>query len=197
MEKNIKGTLLSIAKLATIFLLSILFFILLYFVLKDTGVIGKFSNVSELKEIILSAGVLSYALFALLQFLQVTFIPLPASVTTIVGVILFGPIKAFAISLFSILCGSFVAYFLGRVFGKKVLPWAIGDDKSEEVSTLLAKGKIPFFFMMLFPFFPDDLLCLLAGVSKMDFKFFLITNIITRSIGLFCLCFISGGVFRL
>lgn len=197
MEKNIKNTLLSIAKLTTIFLLSISFFILLYFVLKDTGVIGKFSNVSELKTIILNAGALSYALFSLLQFLQVTFIPLPASVTTIVGVILFGPIKAFAISLFAILCGSFVAYFLGRVFGNKILPWAIGHDKSEDVSNLLAKGKIPFFFMMLLPFFPDDLLCLLAGVSKMDFRFFLITNIITRSIGLFCLCFISGGMIRL
>ena len=93
------------------------------------------------------------------------------------------------------MCGSLVAYFLGRLFGSKVLPWAIGQNKAEDISKLLEKGKVAFFFMMLFPFFPDDLLCLLAGVSKMDFKFFILTNIVTRTLGLFCLCFIGGGIF--
>ena len=48
--------------------------------------------------------------------------------------------------------------------------------------------------MMLFPFFPDDILCMLAGVINMDFKFYLLTNLITRPIGIFCLCFLGSGV---
>ena len=196
-ERYLKQSLMGIIRLVLVFILSGLLFVALYFVLKDTGIIGKFSNVTELKQIISSAGALSYSLYALLQFLQVTFVPLPASVTTIVGVILFGPIKAFVISLFAILCGSFVAYFLGLLFGNKILPWAVGIEKAKELSLLLSKGKIAFFLMMLFPFFPDDLLCLLAGVSKMDFKFFLITNLITRFLGLFCLCFIGSGIIHI
>ena len=195
MSIKIKSSFLGLIKLAFVFLLSVALFVGLFFFLKVTGIIGKFSNVEELKIIISSAGFLSYFLFALLQFLQVTFVPLPASVTTIVGVLLFGPIKAFVVSLLAIMCGSLVAYFLGRLFGSKVLPWAIGQNKAEDISKLLEKGKVAFFFMMLFPFFPDDLLCLLAGVSKMDFKFFILTNIVTRTIGLFCLCFIGGGIF--
>ena len=197
MPLNIKSSIVGLIKLALVFVLSILFFVGLFFFFKWTGIIGKFNNVEELKAIISSAGFLSYFVFALLQFLQVTFIPLPASVTTIVGVVLFGPIKAFIVSLLAILCGSLVAYFIGKMFGSKILPWAIGQNKADEISSLLGKGKIAFFFMMLFPFFPDDLLCLLAGVSKMDFRFFLVVNLITRTIGLFCLCFVGSGIFGL
>lgn len=197
MPLNIKSSIVGLIKLALVFVLSILFFVGLFFFFKWTGIMGKFNNVEELKAIISSAGFLSYFVFALLQFLQVTFIPLPASVTTIVGVVLFGPIKAFIVSLLAILCGSLVAYFIGKMFGSKILPWAIGQNKADEISSLLGKGKIAFFFMMLFPFFPDDLLCLLAGVSKMDFRFFLVVNLITRAIGLFCLCFVGSGIFGL
>ena len=197
MPLNIKSSIVGLIKLALVFVLSILFFVGLFFFFKWTGIIGKFNNMEELKAIISSAGFLSYFVFALLQFLQVTFIPLPASVTTIVGVVLFGPIKAFIVSLLAILCGSLVAYFIGKIFGSKILPWAIGQNKADEISSLLGKGKIAFFFMMLFPFFPDDLLCLLAGVSKMDFRFFLVVNLITRTLGLFCLCFVGSGIFGL
>ena len=184
----------TIVKPLFLFLFSIFFFVGIYVFLRQSGILGKFSDVRELKEIINSTGVFSYFVFALIQFLQVTFVPLPASVTTIVGVILFGSIKAFVISFFSIFSGSVVAYVIGIACGNKILPWALGKETSDGVKNLLSKGKIPFFFMMLFPFFPDDILCLIAGVSKMDFKFFLFTNIITRAVGLFCLCFVSGGI---
>ena len=178
-----------------LFVFSICFFVGIYFFAKRSGIIGKFSNVKELKEIISKAGIFSYFVFSLIQFLQVTFMPLPASVTTVVGVIMFGPIKTFVMSFCAILCGSFVAYLIGIVCGDKILPWALGKETSDGVKIFLAKGKIPFFCMMLFPFFPDDLLCLMAGMSRMDFRFFLFTNIVTRAIGLFCLCFLSNGIF--
>ena len=184
-------------RLGIIFLMASVILLAIYLVLKKAGVISKFNNLAELKKIILGAGVLSYGLFALLQFLQVTLIPLPSSVTTLAGVIIFGPWRAFVISLLSILLGSVVAYIFGRFCGNKVLPWAVGESKANEVKSLIAKGKIAFFFMMLFPFFPDDVLCIMAGVSRMDFKFFLITNIITRTIGLFTFCILGGNIFSL
>jgi len=192
MPRNVKRFFMPTIKLLSITLLSCLLFLGLFFLFKSTGWLGKFSNVQELKKIILSAGFFSYSVFVALQFLQVTVIPLPASVTTIVGVILFGPFIAFVLSLLSILMGSFFAYFLGRTFGEKLLTWAIGKKKTLQLQNLSKKGNIIFFLMMLFPLFPDDILCIMAGVSNMNFRFFLMTNLVTRTIGIFCLCFLGS-----
>lgn len=181
----------AMVKLTVTFLLSIGFFVGLYYLFKNTGWIGKFSNVAELKVILSSAGFWSYAVFAVMQFLQVSIIPMPASVSTIVGVICFGPWIAFGISLLAILFGSIVAYIFGRVFGSKLIYWIVGKERGEEFCKLLLRGKWAFFVMMLLPLFPDDILCLVAGACGMNFRFFLVTNLITRTIGIFCLCFLG------
>ena len=107
-----KEFVVAMVKLTVTFLLSIGFFVGLYYLFKNTGWIGKFSNVAELKIILSSAGFWSYAVFAVMQFLQVSIIPMPASVSTIVGVICFGPWIAFGISLVAILLGSIFAYIV-------------------------------------------------------------------------------------
>lgn len=190
--KSVAKKIAQYGRLLLLFVLSIGAVVGLYYFLKDTGIIGKFNNIQELQSLIASAGFWSILVFFVLQFLQVTVIPLPSSVTTVVGVLLFGPYIAFFISLIAILLGSITAYFLGRVVGLKLLLWAVGKEQTAEVQRLFKKGKVMFFLMMLFPFFPDDLLCAFAGVAEMDFKYFLLTNIITRTIGLFCLCFLSN-----
>lgn len=192
MVKRIKAYFMPIIKLTCVFVLSVAFFIGLYYLFKSTGWLGKFNNVEELKKIIQGAGFYSYSIFVLIQFLQVTILPIPGIVTTIVGVILFGPIISFFLSLLAILLGSISAFFIGKSLGIKVLHWAIGKEKTENLSNKLKKGKYVFFLMMLFPFFPDDILCMLAGVINMDFKFFLYTNLITRTIGIFSTCFLGS-----
>lgn len=167
--------------------------IILFFIVKFSGIVNILTNLQKLKNFIISVGFWSYTVFALLQFLQVTLLPLPSSVTTITGVVLFGPFTTFIISTLSILLGSFFAYGCGRFFSEKVLNRLI-KQKNFKIIKNKKQSKFLFFIMMLFPFFPDDLLCLFAGFAKMDFKFFLLTNIITRPVGLFCLCFISSKV---
>ena len=192
MSRHNKACFLAVLKLFSVFILSIAFFVGLYYLFKSTGWLGNFESVEELKKIIQGAGFYSYSIFVLIQFLQVTILPIPGIVTTIVGVILFGPVIAFFLSLLAILLGSISAYFIGKVLGIKVLNWAIGKEKTEVLQNKLKKGKYVFFLMMLFPFFPDDILCILAGVINMDFKFFLNTNLITRTIGIFSTCFLGS-----
>ena len=192
MSRHNKAYLLAVLKLFSVFILSIAFFVGLYYLFKSTGWLGNFESVEELKKIIQGAGFYSYSIFVLIQFLQVTILPIPGIVTTIVGVILFGPVIAFFLSLLAILLGSISAYFIGKILGIKVLNWAIGKEKTEVLQNKLKKGKYVFFLMMLFPFFPDDILCILAGVINMDFKFFLNTNLITRTIGIFSTCFLGS-----
>lgn len=164
-----------------------------YFGLKYTGVLEKINSAEDIKNFILSGGNLSVFLFFLLQFLQVTFLPLPAFITTVVGALIFGPVNSFIISFVAIMLGSVFAFYLGRKFGKKLLAWIAGKEDAEKWSKKLTNGKYAYFLMMLFPLFPDDILCMAAGVTNMSFKFFFVTNLITRPIGIFCICFLGSG----
>lgn len=164
-----------------------------YFILKNTGLLEKFNSLEDIKNFILSGGNFSVFVFVLIQFLQVTILPLPAFLTTIAGALIFGSLKAFILSVISIMLGSFFAFWLGRKFGKKILIWIAGKKDAEKWTKKLTNGKYAFFLMMLFPAFPDDILCIAAGVTNMTLKFFTITNLITRPLGIFCLCFIGSG----
>lgn len=164
-----------------------------YFVLKFTGLLNNFNSLEDVKQFILSGGKLSIFIFILIQFLQVTFLPIPAILTTLAGALIFGPWQTFLVSLISIMLGSIFAFWLGRKFGKGILTWIAGKDDAEKWTKKLTDGKYVFFLMMLFPVFPDDILCIAAGVTNMSFDFFFITNLITRPIGIFCTCFLGSG----
>ena len=153
-----------------------------------------FSSVSSMQEFIKSTGAWGMIVFVLIQFLQATIVPIPAMITTIAGAVLFGPTTAMILSLIGILLASFVSFFVGRVFGAKVVSWIIGDENYQKYSNLLYdKGKYTFFLMQVFPFFPDDILCLIAGTTKMSLKFFTITMLIARPLAIIPTCYLGGG----
>ncbi len=159
-----------------------------------TGWYQYFDEPEEIDRIINSGGgVWSRAIFFLIQFLQVTFIPIPAMVTTIAGVLIFGPLETFLISLASTLLGSIFAFYLGRVVGTKIVNWMVGEETCKKWQKTLSRGKYVFFLMMLFPAFPDDILCMVAGLTSMTWKFFIFTNIISRSINTFVMCYVTSG----
>ncbi len=168
-------------------------FLAIYLILKLTGSLNKIDSPESLKEVILSGGSLSYLIFFIIQFLQVTFIPLPAVITTIAGSMVFGPWTTFFLSLSAVLIGSIFAFWLGRKFGRRLIVWIIGEKEAEKWGEKLAKGKYVFFLMMLLPGFPDDILCILAGATPMSYRFFITTNLITRPIVFASIAFLGGG----
>lgn len=165
----------------------------IYFALKYTGTLEKLQSLEDVKNLILSGGNYSLIIFVVIQFLQVTFLPIPAFLTTVAGALIFGPFKTFVLSFVSILIGSLFAFWLGRKFGKKILVWIAGKEDANKWTKKLTNGKYAFFLMMLFPAFPDDLLCIAAGVTNMSLRFFTITNLITRPIGILCICYLGSG----
>ncbi len=165
-----------------------------YYLFAELDLLKYFSSQEELQKLIESTGLWGCVVYVLIQFLQVTFIPLPAIVTTMVGTFLFGPATATLLSLIGILLGSITAFMIGDKCGEKVVKWIIGEEKTKKYSTMLYdKGKYMFFLMMLFPVFPDDILCLVAGMTTMSFKFFITTILLTRPIGIAMTCYLGGG----
>lgn len=183
-----------IIKLSIIILAFVLILLAIYLPLKLSGTFDKIDSAEELKQIILDGGIYSYLIFFAIQFLQVVFLPIPAFVTTVAGTLVFGPWIAMLISVISVILASIFSFYIGRKFGKKLVMWVIGKEDTIKWGKKLSRGKYVFFLMMLFPIFPDDILCMVVGATtSITYKFFIITNLITRPIGIASTCFIGSG----
>ena len=174
-----------------IIVICVAFFLLFYL----TGWYKYFDSTEKIEAIINSGGgVWSRTIFFAIQFIQVTFVPVPSMLTTIAGVFLFGPWQTVLLSIPAVVLGSMFAFFLGRKIGSPIINWvAGGKEEANKWKTMLSKGKYMFFLMMLFPLFPDDILCMVAGVTNISWTFFIVTNIITRTINNFVMCFLTSG----
>ncbi len=164
-----------------------------YYILVWTGAWQYMNSQEKVQNLIGSLGFWGYFLFVAIQFLQVTFLPLPSVVSTLAGVYVFGPLKAALLSLAGIFLGSAFAFLLGRIFGRKLVAFMVGEDTCEKWVQFLTDAKYSFFVMMVLPIFPDDVLCLVAGLTNMSWAFFVITNLISRPLAVFTTCYIGSG----
>ncbi len=160
-----------------------------YFILKATGL----DSISKIRDIVKKGGAFSVIIFVLFQILQTTILQIPAMIVTIAGAWVFGPLPAFFMSYFAIMVGSIIMFIIGRKAGRPFLNWMIGKDTAEKWIDKMSAGKYLFFLMMVFPMFPDDILCCIAGLTQMSFWFFFWTNIIARGLGLICTVYFGTG----
>ncbi len=167
----------------------------LYFLFKYLG----WTNLTkeELQAKIASTGVFAPIVFIVASFLQITFIPIPSSVTIIVGNYLFGFWLSFLYSYIGIIFGSILAFYLGRWLGRPFVNWVVGDAKAVDEYLIKMKNKenVILFFMFLLPLFPDDALCSLAGILPISFLTFLFMQLLTRATSILgTLFFMSGEI---
>ena len=180
-------------RISLVLLIITLTLFLTYLLLKSLNLWEKLNSVEKFKQFILNLGFWGRSIFVIFQFLQVTFIPIPSPILIIAGSLIYGTFQATLLSLAGILLGSAVAFFLGRVFGKKLVDFMVGKDTSSKWCKYLGKYKISFIIMMLLPFFPDDILCLVAGITDMSWTYFMTTQFLTRPIGIFLVSYFSNG----
>ena len=185
-KKKILRTSLVLLVIAAVLCLS-------YFVLVWTGAWEYINSVDKLRELILSLGFWGRFIFVMLQFLQVTFLPIPSTVSTLAGVLIYGPLQTALLSLSGVMLGSIVAFWLGRHFGRRLVEFMVGEESCKKWTEFLTNAKYSFVIMMILPVFPDDVLCLVAGLTDMSWPFFVITNLIARPIGIFTTCYIGSG----
>lgn len=174
-------------------LILVLIFVVAYFILKATGAWEKVNSIDKIRDIVQSGGMFSFLIFIIFQILQTTILQIPAIFVTIAGAVIFGRWPAFIMSYIAVMIGSLIMFWVGRKAGRKFLNWMIGKDTSEKWIDRMSRGKYLFFLMMLFPMFPDDILCVVAGLTNMSFSFFFWTNILARGIGIACTVFFGSG----
>ena len=163
-----------------------------YYILNWTGVWEHINTAEKLRDVILSWGIWGRLGFIFIQFAQVTFLPLPSTVTVIAGSLVYGPLQGGLLSIAGILLGSIFAFFLGRVFGKKLVVFMVGEKTCNKWTQFLSNAKYSFVIMMLLPIFPDDVLCLVAGLTNMSWTFFTVTNLISRPLGVLSVSYVNA-----
>lgn len=173
-----------------IFVVSVIVYIVLYI----TNLLFIFSSVTSLKNYILNTKEKGVLIYILLQLLQVMFLPIPASIICIVGSLIYGPWIGGLYCSIGVLLGSYLSFFIGKIFGYRIVSWIVGKESTDKYSKILRKrGGFFLAIAFLLPMFPDDILCLIAGITKMQYKKFFLITLITRPIGVICMAIFGGG----
>lgn len=158
-------------------------FILLYFLL---GLNKYFTDADFIKEKIESYGNLGKVIYILINLLQTTIIPVTNIPTIFAGSYVYGPFEGATLAIIGVLIGSVISFYVGRIFGTKLLRWILGDKELDKYLDMMkGREKVVFFLTMLLPGFPDDIICMVAGITPMRFRFFSITLLITRTIPIY------------
>ncbi len=164
-----------------------------YYVILKYDLMTKFNSTDKIQTFLSKYGAYAGIIFIIIQFLQVTLIPLPAALTTMAGVALFGFWPTFLYSVVGMMIGSMLAFYLGRKFGVKLIIWLFGKNAyNKYIKITQGKDKVVLTLMFLFPFFPDDLLCIVVGITDMKYWQFFIIMLITRPINIL----IMEGAFK-
>lgn len=148
-----------------------------------SGLASRLTSVDAVIEWINSLEMVGiYVLFGL-TVLQVVVLPVPSALTVVAGAIVYSPLVSFVVGSIGAIIGAIICFALGRIFGTKVAVWLIGEERTDKYAAVMtSRGKPLFVAMLLFPFFPDDYLCILAGLSKMKFSFFAVVTVLTRPV---------------
>lgn len=166
---------------------------LLYLVLHLCGVtsLGR----EEIQAFVESTGALAPIVFILISFLQVTFIPIPSTVTVLAGAYIFGALPSFFLSYIGINLGAVVAFELGRGLGRPFAIWVAGseDELDSWVGKLRGREHALLWLMFLFPLFPDDTLSVIAGLFKISRLEFLAMQLITRTTSIGATLLVMSG----
>lgn len=177
-------------KLTVILYILLDFILILFFFLLSSGFMTVVDDPEHFQQYLESAGSWMGALFVVLQFLQVIVLPIPSFVTLVAGTILFGAGRCFLYSYFAIVVGSIIAFYIGKFLGYKAVCWLVGKE-TLDVWMKKIKGKDYFLLtaMFILPFFPDDVLCFVAGISSITPRYFIVMIILVRAFTIATTCF--------
>ena len=164
------------------------------YILKITGVLDKIDSVESLRNYVAYFGYLAVIIYVLINVLQVVLLPIPGVVLAGTGLALFGALKTAIFSFIGVFLGSIIAFFIGRRLGYKVVSWLVGKEQLDKgIKSIRRKDKVILTFMFLFPLFPDDLLCFVAGLSSMSTLYFITMIFCCRLISAFATAFSLNG----
>lgn len=147
---------------------------------------GIFSSDKKMIHSIQKMGVLAPLLFIAIQVVQVVFPVIPGGASCLVGVIAFGPLWGFIYNYIGLCIGSLLAFFLSRKCGMKIIRKLFKEKTTQKYMKYTKQQKFDkiFFWGILIPGAPDDLLCYIAGLTKMTVGTFILVITLAKPLTL-------------
>ena len=140
----------------------------------------------------------SHLMYFAVQLFSVILAPIPSNITAAVGGLLFGTLPAFLLTWGAVVLGSLVVFALARSLGQRFVEGLVSRKVSEKYLDLVRRKRDVFLLLaFLFPFFPDDILCILAGLTDISCKRFLVLCLLARPWGLLVACAFGGSALDL
>lgn len=160
-----------------------------------TGFFQAATSLSGLQDYLTAFSPYSHLVFFLLQLASVIIAPIPSNVTALAGALLFGALSAFLLTWAAVVLGSFVVFLLARRLGQAFVDRFVSQTLSDRYLEVIHRKRDVFLAMaFLFPFFPDDILCILAGLTEISLPRFLVLVILFRPWGLLVTSAVGGSV---
>ena len=140
----------------------------------------------------------SHLFFFLVQLLSVILAPIPSNLSALAGGMLFGTWPAFLLTFAAVALGSLLVFSAARAMGQGAVTRLVGRRVSEKyLDVIHAKTDTFLVLAFLFPFFPDDVLCILAGLTKIPLRRFTVIILLTRPWGLLFASALGGASFSI
>lgn len=169
--------------LGTLFLIGLIFYFLSQ---------GYFTDSTKLQALLNQTGIFAPLLFILLQIFQVIIPIIPGGASSALGIVAFGPIWGFVYNYAGLVIGSILAFLLVKRYGKTFILKVCDQKTYDKYIGWLDKGKkFDRFFAaaIFFPCAPDDILCMIAGLTSMTLKKFSMIIILGKPLALIAYSF--------
>lgn len=159
-----------------------------------SGVLEHFGSVEELREWIAGFGAAAGVVYFVLQLMTVIIAPIPSNISTAAGALALGFWPGFLLGASAVVVGSLIVFTLAKRLGEPFVQRFVDRKTLQKYMPVIEKKRDAFMFLaLLLPFFPDDLLCILAGLSGMGVMRFFVIALVTRPWGLVVASAVGSG----
>lgn len=154
-----------------------------------------FSDQEHAKRSIEAAGIFGPLIFIFMQVIQVVVAPIPGQVAGLIGGYLFGPYLGVLYSIIGATIGFALIFAVSRRYGRPLVERFFDKKHIEKFDFITKKnGGMALFLIFLLPAFPDDLICYLAGLTRIPIRTLILISIAGRLPGYLLLSFTGNGL---
>jgi len=162
--------------------------------LYTTGFFQVIGSPEQMGEYIIRSAPWSHLTYFGVQILSVVIAPIPSNITAAAGAYLFGLWPSFLLTWSAVAAGSALVFALARALGRQFAAQFVSEKLSERYLDLIRRKRDIFLLLaFLLPFFPDDILCILAGLTDISFRRFFLLVLAARPWGLLVSCMVGSA----
>ena len=144
---------------------------------------GVLSSQDAFVNFIQSTGSFAPIAFLIIETITVVILILPCAIGYPVSTMAFGPFWGFILNAAATIAGSLIIFGIVRKWGRPIAEAAVkrkNFEKYEKFTNSVSLFEKILAGILLVPFLPDNVLCYIAGLTKMKFKRFAIIVILFK-----------------